>query len=45
MADRILLVLALHEGRPLAGALNLIGDDTLYGRYWGTLAEVPGLHF
>jgi predicted N-acyltransferase len=45
MADRILLVFALFEGRPIAGALNLIGADTLYGRYWGTVAEVPGLHF
>ncbi|MEA3000486.1 MAG: uncharacterized protein QOH04_1268 [Sphingomonadales bacterium] len=45
MADRILLVFAMFEGRPIAGALNLIGADTLYGRYWGTVAEVPGLHF
>jgi uncharacterized protein len=45
MADRILLVFASFEGRPIAGALNLIGADTLYGRYWGTIAEVPGLHF
>jgi predicted N-acyltransferase len=45
MADRVLLIFALHEGRPIAGALNMIGADTLYGRYWGTLAEVPHLHF
>jgi predicted N-acyltransferase len=45
IADRILLVFASFEGRPIAGALNLIGADTLYGRYWGTIAEVPGLHF
>ena len=45
MAERILLVFALHEGRPIAGALNLIGADTLYGRYWGAVAEVPHLHF
>jgi predicted N-acyltransferase len=45
MADRVLLVLALHEGVPIAGALNLIGADTLYGRYWGALADVPNLHF
>jgi predicted N-acyltransferase len=45
MADRILLVFATFAGRPIAGALNLIGADTLYGRYWGTVAEVPGLHF
>ena len=45
MADRVLLVFALHEGTPIAGALNMIGADTLYGRYWGTVAEVPHLHF
>ena len=45
MADRILLVFALQDGRPIAGALNLIGADTLYGRYWGTLADIPNLHF
>jgi hypothetical protein len=45
MSDKVLLIFALHEGRPIAGALNLIGADTLYGRYWGTTAEVPHLHF
>ncbi|WP_313801265.1 GNAT family N-acetyltransferase [Sphingobium sp.] len=45
MADRVLLVLALRQGRPIAGALNLIGADTLYGRYWGCTEEVPNLHF
>ena len=45
MADRVLLILALHEGQPIAGALNLIGEDALYGRYWGTVAEVANLHF
>ncbi|HMC92798.1 MAG TPA: GNAT family N-acetyltransferase [Allosphingosinicella sp.] len=45
MADRILLIFALRDGRPIAGALNMIGADTLYGRYWGTIAEVPHLHF
>lgn len=45
MADRILLLLALREGEPLAGALNWIGADTLYGRYWGASEEVPFLHF
>ena len=45
MGDRILLILALQEGQAIAGALNLIGDDALYGRYWGTVAEVPNLHF
>jgi predicted N-acyltransferase len=45
MAERILLVFALSAGRPIAGALNLIGEDTLYGRYWGALTDVPHLHF
>jgi predicted N-acyltransferase len=45
MADRLLLVLAFRDGLPIAGALNFIGPDTLYGRYWGTIEEVPFLHF
>ena len=45
MGDRLLLFLAYRDGTPIAGALNLIGPDTLYGRYWGTLEEVPFLHF
>ena len=45
MGDKLLLFLALRDGEPLAGALNLIGPDTLYGRYWGAVEEVPYLHF
>jgi predicted N-acyltransferase len=45
MADRALLMLALRDGQPIAGALNLIGADTLYGRYWGCTEDVPNLHF
>jgi predicted N-acyltransferase len=45
MADRILLILATRNGKPIAGALNFIGSDTLYGRYWGALEEQPFLHF
>jgi len=45
MADRVVLMLALRDGEPIAGALNLIGADTLYGRYWGCTEEVPFLHF
>ena len=41
----VLLMLALRDGRAVAGALNLIGADTLYGRYWGCNEEVPNLHF
>jgi predicted N-acyltransferase len=45
MADRVLLVMARRGGRWIAGALNLIGDDTLYGRNWGCIEDVPFLHF
>ena len=45
MADKLLLIFAMFEDRPIAGALNLIGEDALYGRYWGALADVPHLHF
>ena len=45
MGDRLLLFLALRNGQPIAGALNLIGPDTLYGRYWGAVEEVQFLHF
>ena len=45
MGDRVLLMLALRDGRPIAGALNFIGGDCLYGRYWGATEDVPFLHF
>lgn len=45
MADKVLLVLARRNGRWVAGALNLIGGDCLYGRYWGCTEDVPFLHF
>jgi predicted N-acyltransferase len=45
MADRILLIIARRAGKPIAGALNLVGSDTLYGRYWGTVDDQPFLHF
>jgi predicted N-acyltransferase len=45
MADRVLLVMAKRNGKFIAGALNLIGDDALYGRNWGCLEEHPFLHF
>lgn len=45
MADKILLVFAERDGTPIAGALNVIGADTLYGRYWGCTEEVSCLHF
>lgn len=45
MRDDILLVLAEEDGFPIAGALNFIGADTLYGRYWGCLENHAFLHF
>jgi predicted N-acyltransferase len=45
MAERVLLVMAKRGGRHVAGALNLIGSDALYGRYWGAVEEHPCLHF
>ncbi|MFT3730221.1 MAG: GNAT family N-acetyltransferase [Hyphomicrobium sp.] len=45
MPDRCLLVLAKREGRYVAGALNLIGGDCLFGRYWGAIEHHPALHF
>jgi predicted N-acyltransferase len=45
MADRILLILAVRDGIPIAGALNFIGADALFGRYWGCTQDVPHLHF
>ena len=35
----------MREGRPIAGALNLVGGDCLYGRYWGAIEHHPFLHF
>ncbi|MCJ7421100.1 GNAT family N-acetyltransferase [Sphingomicrobium astaxanthinifaciens] len=45
LGDALLLFLAREEGVPVAGALNLVGGDVLYGRYWGTAIDRPGLHF
>jgi uncharacterized protein len=45
MAGKVLLIMAKRDGRYIAGALNLIGSDTLYGRYWGAVEEHPCLHF
>ena len=43
--DKVLLFLAYRGSRRIAGALNFVGADTLYGRYWGCIEEVPFLHF
>lgn len=45
MADKVLLVMARRGPTWLAGALNFIGGDCLYGRNWGALEDVPFLHF
>ena len=45
LGDRVVLMLAEHDGRPVAGALNLLGGDTLYGRNWGCVGDWPFLHF
>ncbi len=45
MADRIALVMCRRQGHWIAGALNLIGSDTLYGRYWGCIEDHRFLHF
>lgn len=45
LRDDILLIFALRDGVPVAGAMNLIGRDCLYGRYWGCVEDHPCLHF
>ncbi len=45
LGDRVVLMLAEHNTKPVAGALNLMGTDTLYGRNWGCLGDFPFLHF
>ena len=45
MADDVLLVMAKREGRYIAGAINFIGADALYGRHWGCIEDHPYLHF
>jgi predicted N-acyltransferase len=45
LPDNVLLVLAELDGKPVASALNIFSQTTLYGRYWGSVAHVPLLHF
>src|SRR5688572_3973864 len=45
MGESVLLVLAFMDGKPIAGALNFIGERALYGRYWGCVLDKPFLHF
>ena len=45
MGTRIVLILAYDGTQPIAGALNFVGKEALYGRYWGCAREVRFLHF
>ena len=45
LGDRVQVATARMQGRVVAMALFLVGNDTLYGRYWGSAVELPGLHF
>ncbi|MET0606266.1 MAG: GNAT family N-acetyltransferase, partial [Beijerinckiaceae bacterium] len=45
MADRIVLVMAKRAGRYIAGAINFLGSDAIYGRHWGCVEHHPFLHF
>ncbi len=45
LGERVVLMLAERDGKPIAGALNLRGRDALYGRNWGATEDVPFLHF
>ena len=45
MPDNVLLVVGARDGAPICAALDIYTPDTLWGRYWGTLDYVPGLHF
>ncbi len=45
MPEKLLLVICYRESKPVAGALSLIGEHSLYGRYWGCIEEFEYLHF
>ncbi|PWS36977.1 GNAT family N-acetyltransferase [Falsiroseomonas bella] len=45
LGDRVVLMVAEQDGEPVAGALNLLGDEALYGRNWGAVVDAPFLHF
>ncbi|MGG5807901.1 GNAT family N-acetyltransferase [Falsiroseomonas sp. CW058] len=45
LGDRVVLMVAEQDGEPVAGALNLVGEDALYGRNWGSVVDAPFLHF
>jgi predicted N-acyltransferase len=45
LGDAVVLMVAERDGEPVAGALNLVGRDAIYGRNWGAVVDVPFLHF
>jgi len=45
LGDAVVVMMAFRAGKPIAGALNLLGDEALYGRNWGATEDVPFLHF
>ena len=45
VGDRVVLMMAFDGDKPVAGALNLMGDEALYGRNWGGIGDYPFLHF
>lgn len=45
LRNDILLIMAIRDGRPVAGAMNVIGRSALFGRYWGCVEDHPCLHF
>jgi predicted N-acyltransferase len=45
LGDKVVLMVAEQDGEPVAGALNLLGQDALYGRNWGAVVDAPFLHF
>jgi len=45
LGDKVVLMIAEKDGEPVAGALNLLGRNALYGRNWGALVDAPFLHF
>jgi predicted N-acyltransferase len=45
LGDKVVLMYAENAGKPVAGALNLVGDEALYGRNWGCRGDWPFLHF
>ncbi|MDB5372522.1 MAG: hypothetical protein JWP04_1164 [Belnapia sp.] len=45
LGDKVVLMVAEQDGEPVAGALNLLGTEALYGRNWGSIVDAPFLHF